>query len=216
MKKGSGYRTKGHPLTRALARILSVAASRGLATHGVSAYELADQLIMLLGAPVSADLNKRERALALHEWLSTSGIAPLKANGKAREVHRSRQAEIEAFYDSWEWKKVRYEFLKGRERRCLCCGAGPEHGVRVVVDHIKPIRHHWDLRLDPNNLQVLCDDCNKGKGSCDETDWLKQIRPQSLAAFRTKFRSVNRTNFSAAGIAIPSTCRAGRVPRESG
>lgn len=36
--------------------------------------------------------------------------------------------------------------------------------VRIVVDHIKPISKHWHLRLDPDNLQVLCNDCNKGKG----------------------------------------------------
>lgn len=41
----------------------------------------------------------------------------------------------------------------------------------MVVDHIKPIRKHWHLRLDSNNLQILCDDCNMGKGSRGETDW---------------------------------------------
>jgi 5-methylcytosine-specific restriction endonuclease McrA len=51
----------------------------------------------------------------------------------------------------------------------------------VVVDHIRPIRHHWELRLDINNLQLLCDDCNKGKGSTDETDW-RDLRPLSEAA----------------------------------
>ena len=34
---------------------------------------------------------------------------------------------------------------------------------KIHVDHIKPKSKHWDLRLDINNLQVLCEDCNFGK-----------------------------------------------------
>ena len=75
------------------------------------------------------------------------------------------------FYASWEWKRLRYDFLKDKARRCGCCGRSPDDGVAVNVDHIKPIRHHWRLRLDYNNLQILCSDCNMGKGSRDETDW---------------------------------------------
>lgn len=81
------------------------------------------------------------------------------------------EALLASFYSSWEWARLRYDFLKGRQRRCECCGATPEDGVRIVVDHIKPIRHHWHLRLDGANLQMLCDPCNMGKGSRDETDW---------------------------------------------
>jgi hypothetical protein len=95
---------------------------------------------------------------------------------KRAPASRPQEELISEFYHSWEWKRVRYDFLKGRQRRCECCGATPEHGVRIVVDHIKPIRHYWDLRLDPANLQLLCDDCNMGKGSRDETDW----RPSAL------------------------------------
>ena len=81
------------------------------------------------------------------------------------------ERQISGFYDSWEWKRLRYDFLKDKQRRCQCCGATPESGVRIVVDHIKPIRHYWHLRLDSANLQILCDDCNMGKGSRDETNW---------------------------------------------
>jgi 5-methylcytosine-specific restriction endonuclease McrA len=79
--------------------------------------------------------------------------------------------DIKAFYESWEWKRVRYDFLKDKDRKCQCCGATPADGVRVVVDHIQPIRYFWQKRFDPTNLQLLCDDCNMGKGSRDETDW---------------------------------------------
>jgi hypothetical protein len=81
------------------------------------------------------------------------------------------QKQIDAFYDSWEWKRCRYDFLKSQHRRCQCCGRTPEEGASINVDHIKPIRRYWDLRLSMNNLQILCSDCNMGKGSRDQTDW---------------------------------------------
>ena len=69
------------------------------------------------------------------------------------------------FYQSWEWKEARFKALKIHGRRCLCCGWSPVSGGEnhLVVDHIKPIRTHPHLALDPNNHQVLCNDCNMGK-----------------------------------------------------
>ena len=58
---------------------------------------------------------------------------------------------------------------------CQVCGIKNHKGlgrsVKIHVDHIKPIRKHWELRLDPENTQVLCEACNHGKGSWDETDF---------------------------------------------
>jgi DNA repair exonuclease SbcCD ATPase subunit len=78
-----------------------------------------------------------------------------------------------AFYASWDWKKKRMEALLKHGHRCQSCGASPSnlHSIRLVVDHIKPIRTHWNLRLDLSNLQVLCDDCNMGKGHWLEADF---------------------------------------------
>lgn len=80
------------------------------------------------------------------------------------------EGAIREFYASWEWKRLSYDTKLERGRRCECCGAkAPD--VKIITDHVKPIRHHWHLRLDKSNLQVLCDDCNMGKGSRDETDF---------------------------------------------
>lgn len=88
-----------------------------------------------------------------------------------RAVPTVSQQKLSEFYESWEWKRLRYDFIKGKLRCCECCGASPKNGTRIVVDHIKPIRHFWDMRLDQSNLQLLCDDCNMGKGSRDLTAW---------------------------------------------
>jgi 5-methylcytosine-specific restriction endonuclease McrA len=53
----------------------------------------------------------------------------------------------------------------------MCCGASAKDGIRIHVDHIKPRSKYPKIELDINNLQILCDDCNIGKGNWDETDW---------------------------------------------
>jgi len=85
------------------------------------------------------------------------------------ERYKPTQAEIDAFYKSWEWAELRYQALKKYGSRCMLCGAS-----RVVVDHIKPIRTHWHLRLKFWNLQILCNLCNRAKGSRDRTDWRRR------------------------------------------
>lgn len=72
-----------------------------------------------------------------------------------------------SFYASWEWKKARYETLKKYGAVCMLCGSRE----RIVVDHIKPRRFYPELELSLDNLQVLCDDCNKGKSFGDQTDF---------------------------------------------
>lgn len=90
-----------------------------------------------------------------------------------RQVDRRRlsEAELRAFYRSPEWKRLRYAALARYGRKCLCCGATSGHGIRIVVDHIRPVRTYPHLRLKISNLQTLCDACNVGKGSRDRTDW---------------------------------------------
>lgn len=84
---------------------------------------------------------------------------------------------IREFYDSWDWKRLSYDVKVERGRKCECCGArAPD--VRVHTDHVKPIRKHWHLRLVRSNLQILCEDCNMGKGSRDETDFRAPKAPR--------------------------------------
>ena len=76
-----------------------------------------------------------------------------------------------AFYQTREWRQVRYKVLTKYGKKCQCCG---ETEGYIHVDHIKPRSLFPELELDQNNLQVLCEACNIGKSNQDITDWRQQ------------------------------------------
>lgn len=75
------------------------------------------------------------------------------------------------FLKSSEWAKVRMKVLRKYGAACQCCGATAKDGAKICVDHIKPRQFFPQLALDENNLQVLCDLCNLGKGNVHIEDW---------------------------------------------
>ena len=85
-------------------------------------------------------------------------------------VHQNAK---DSFLRTFEWRKVRMQALKKYGAKCMCCGATPATGAVMNVDHIKPRKLWPSLALDINNLQILCHDCNHGKGNWDMTDWRK-------------------------------------------
>lgn len=106
--------------------------------------------------------------------LSREASKVLAQNLKA-QAHKATPVNVssDAFLSSYEWRKVRMQALKMYGPRCQCCGATPADGAVMNVDHIKPRKLYPDLALDVNNLQVLCAECNHGKGNWDTTDWRK-------------------------------------------
>lgn len=72
------------------------------------------------------------------------------------------------FYQSSEWRKLRYQAFEKYGTICLDphCNNPATH-----VDHVKPRSLRPDLALDINNLQVLCEDCNKIKSNKSEVDF---------------------------------------------
>lgn len=86
---------------------------------------------------------------------------------KAKRYKQSYSAFIE-FYESKEWKELRYKAILTHGRICQCCGATDKP---IHVDHIKPRAKYPSLELNLENLQILCENCNIGKGGWDETDW---------------------------------------------
>jgi 5-methylcytosine-specific restriction endonuclease McrA len=97
------------------------------------------------------------------------------SRSKSGPVRTYRPSSIEVkeltFYDSQEWKDLRYKVLIRDNATCQCCGSTRKDGVRIHVDHIKPRSRFPQLELDENNLQVLCEPCNMGKRARDLTDW---------------------------------------------
>lgn len=90
---------------------------------------------------------------------------------KGKKPTRPRKPADDNFTKTLMWRQVRYQALKNNGARCQCCGATSRDGVQIHVDHIKPRATHPNLALSLDNLQILCDDCNIGKGSWDDTDW---------------------------------------------
>lgn len=81
------------------------------------------------------------------------------------------QPKEKSFYQTREWKSLRYRALKERGNSCECCGRSPKDGIKIHVDHIKPRSLYPHLALEITNLQILCDECNIAKSNTDETDW---------------------------------------------
>lgn len=81
------------------------------------------------------------------------------------------------FLSTYEWAKTRMKVLSLFGNTCMCCGATPQDGVKICVDHIKPRKFFPSLALDPNNLQILCDVCNLGKGNAFVVNWREGKKP---------------------------------------
>jgi 5-methylcytosine-specific restriction endonuclease McrA len=102
-----------------------------------------------------------------------------RANKKAKKAARKnappkpvrQRKPNDGFYLCRAWRELRYQALVNCGARCMCCGAKADDNVRLHVDHIKPRSRYPKLELVLDNLQVLCEDCNIGKGAWDTTDF---------------------------------------------
>ncbi|MGR9130804.1 HNH endonuclease [Rhizobium leguminosarum] len=115
--------------------------------------------------------NMRAEALKKAEQESLAKAGPPKCS------HIPSKQEKHEFYKSWKWRAARVKVLQHFSASCQLCGASSKHfdmtgdPVRIVVDHIYPLHTHWHMRLDASNLQVLCDECNQGKGAWNTADF---------------------------------------------
>lgn len=113
-------------------------------------------------------------ALSAAECIAIMNEQPVrqgtKKKSKKTKKTKRKQRKNETFYESREWRSLRYDALKKYGRRCVCCGQQPPDVV-LHVDHIKPRSKYPSLELDINNLQILCKDCNLGKSNKDCIDY---------------------------------------------
>lgn len=125
---------------------------------------------------VTPDMASKLRAL-LERNGSESAKAGIRVLDKAYlELKNAPHANSPDFLQSKAWKRLRIKALQKHGARCQCCGATPATGAVLNVDHIKPRLLFPDLALVLENLQVLCHECNEGKGNWDMTDWRQGAR----------------------------------------
>lgn len=74
----------------------------------------------------------------------------------------SRQAQIQK-ERALMTSDLRYRILKRDNFKCQICGSTQADGVKLEVDHIIPVSKGG--KTEPDNLQTLCDRCNRGKSN---------------------------------------------------
>ena len=160
----------------------SVKAERG-AVGGVGRFVAVGRMAEVLGVDLTprdgASVGGRVEDIFGPEW-----VAAMRASARMNSLPGSKWAPPvykgdvcgNAFLVSYQWRRKRMEVLTKHGARCQCCGVTPEQGAVMHVDHIKPRSKFPALALDIDNLQVLCDACNHGKGNWDTTDWRKSPR----------------------------------------
>ena len=145
---------------------------------GTSLYDLVVDALAKDGIKKQDGESSKKFVIKNLEYIRKSAPSKLQSTILAASVRAGKFVEQSKtnpsspdFLQSFEWRKVRMEALKKYGAKCQCCGATPAHGAVMNVDHIKPRKLFPHLALDLNNLQVLCHDCNHGKGNWDMTDW---------------------------------------------
>lgn len=111
----------------------------------------------------------KEHPEKFNNFIITKNI-PIKLRKKLRSKLRKG---LKGFYDTWEWKELRFRVFEIYGRKCMSCFTTE---AELHVDHIKPISKYPELATDLNNLQVLCKDCNMGKSN----KWDYDFRPKEI------------------------------------
>lgn len=157
---------------------------------GLSAYTLTSMALVKLGHPVG-DLTYKDH-VKKHIDVVNKYAAGNRKSDKIKSAAKQKISPVpqknitpknktyivggvdvvsNEFLQTYEWRVLRMQALKKYGAVCMCCGASPKTGAVMNVDHIKPRRFYPELALDLNNTQILCNPCNHGKGSWDQTDW---------------------------------------------
>ena len=91
--------------------------------------------------------------LEFESWASESPAPQQYMDGSTSTANRSQRAI------SW---RLRAKVLMRDGATCQMCGASPQSGARLHVDHIFPWSKGGQTTLE--NLRILCIQCNIGKG----------------------------------------------------
>lgn len=78
-----------------------------------------------------------------------------KASNK--RYNKTRDPKYGRFYNSLAWRTLSLKYIQDKGYKCEECGS-----IASEVHHKKPIQtpEGWDLRLDINNLELVCLSCH--------------------------------------------------------
>jgi len=143
---------------------------------GISPFDIAIDGLKTLGFKKQDGVSTRAFLLTMKDYMTEYVFKhPVKENTRAK-TFSSTSVSGNEFLLTYDWRKLRMQALKLHGARCQCCGASAKDGVKINVDHIKPRKTHPELALVLDNLQVLCEVCNHGKGNWDSTDWRSNLK----------------------------------------
>ena len=109
----------------------------------------------------------KDALIAPHDWEMSASFFKMNVE----DLKIVSQLPSNKFYNTSEWRSLRYHVIKLRGRSCECCGNGMNDGKPIHVDHILPRSVYQEHALNIDNLQILCEDCNIAKSNQDKTDW---------------------------------------------
>ena len=95
----------------------------------------------------------------------------MKYGIEANEIAKKIKGTGADFLKSNEWRELRKLALSIYGHKCMKCGSAPKNRSKINVDHIKCRKFYPELRLDLENLQILCSYCNRLKGNKHSTDY---------------------------------------------
>lgn len=98
----------------------------------------------------------RKALEAFVKW-ANDGVSPVQVTHTSVTKAKKTPRNI-----SWRMRAI---ILMKDGAKCKLCGATPQTGAKLHVDHIKP----WSKGGEtiPENLQILCDKCNIGKSDIE-------------------------------------------------
>lgn len=66
----------------------------------------------------------------------------------------------ELFYWSPDWRKLKEDIKHRDNHECQMCAKQGRYGPPEAVHHIKHLKKHPELAMDPDNLITLCKTCH--------------------------------------------------------
>lgn len=77
-----------------------------------------------------------------------------------RRYNKTRDPKYIRFYNSIEWRTLSAKYMQDKGYKCESCSK-----IASQVHHIKAIQtdEGWSLRLDYNNLELLCTVCHNAR-----------------------------------------------------